>query len=54
MLIIERRILVEGWKSLQDMEFKTFDVSVEIKDLTIIITYAKEYKVSRGYSFGVN
>lgn len=45
MLLIERKILTEGWKSFQDIEFKTFESPVEIKDVTVLINYSKDYKV---------
>ena len=53
MLLIERKILTEGWKSFQDIEFRMFESPVEIKDVTVLIHYSKKYKV-RCPGYGAN
>ena len=45
-MLIERKILTEGWNSFKDVEFETFEAPVEIKDVTMIINYAEKYKVA--------
>ncbi len=56
-MLIERKILTEGWTSFQDVEFGTFDAPVEIKDVTILINYSKKYKVQavcvHGFSIAI-
>ena len=46
-LLIERKILIEGWKSFQEVKFDRFESPVEIKDVNIFIKYSKEYKVRK-------
>ena len=44
-LLIERKVLTEGWKSFQEISFQAFEFPVEVKDLTVIIKYSKEHQV---------
>ncbi len=46
-MLIERKILTEGWTSFQDVEFEMFEAPIEIKDITVVINYSRKYKVVR-------
>ena len=44
-LLIERRVLGEGWKSEKSAVFQHFAGPVEVKDINIVMHYRPEIKV---------
>ena len=51
-MVIESRLLTEGWKSVGIAKFKRMASAVEVKDTNVIINYASQWKVSiRNYLY---
>ena len=43
---IERRVLTEGWKSINSVALHGLAMPVEMKDVNVIIHYKPDFKVS--------
>ena len=44
-MLIERRVLDEGWKTEKCASFKHFATQVEVKDVNVVIHYLPNIKV---------
>jgi len=45
LMVIERKLLTEGWKSVGIAKFKRMASAVEVKDTNVIICYPPQWKV---------
>jgi len=44
LMVIERKLLTEGWKSVGIAKFKRMASAVEVKDTNVIICYPPQWK----------
>ena len=44
-MVIERRVLSEGWKSVNQAIFEFMSKPVEMKDVNVVVSYDPKYKV---------
>ena len=45
-MVVERKLLTEGWKAIGKAKFEYMARAVEVKDTNVIINYLPKYKVN--------
>ena len=45
-MVIERKLLTEGWKAIGKAKFECMAEAVKVKDTNVIIDYLPRYKVN--------
>ena len=45
-MVIERKLLTEGWKAIGKAKFEYMAEAVKVKDTNVIIDYLPRYKVN--------
>ena len=46
LMVVERKLLTEGWKAIGKAKFEYMAGAVEVKDNNVIINYLPKYKVN--------